>query len=338
MAENSSIEWCDHTFNGWIGCSRVGPGCDNCYAAVSTPVRVAGIKWGPGEDRVRTKPSNWAKPRQWERNAESFMAQHGRRQRVFCSSLADVFDNEVPTQWRTDLLRLILETPSLDWLLLTKRIGNARRMLDDAVTVDGRLMDASDRYRPLPNVWIGATVVNQDEADRDIPKLLEVPAAIRFLSIEPMLGAIDLSRFLWQCCGNYQDGAEHMGSREGPVCCGNPETKDLLHWIIVGGESGPKARPAHPNWFRSLRDQCAQAEVPYLFKQWGEWAPHRAGAGGDEGGDLRRGHVRYLEGDGRRPDGHFRKGDAAVARIGKKASGRLIDGIEHNGFPQSFHN
>jgi protein gp37 len=106
-----------------------------------------------------------------------------------------------------------------------------------------------------------------------------------------------------------------------------------IDWVIVGGESGPGARPMHPDWARSLRDQCQEAGVPFLFKQFGEWAPHRTVAGGDEGGDIRRGHVRYLQGDGREPDGHFRKGDAAVARVGKKAAGRLLDGREWNGYP-----
>jgi protein gp37 len=147
-----------------------------------------------------------------------------------------------------------------------------------------------------------------------------------------MLGPVNLYSRLWACCGNTVRGGESMGSYE-QVCCGSPESRDDLHWVIAGGESGPGARPAHPDWFRSLERQCRDAGVPFLFKQWGEWAPHAAGAGGDEGGDLRRGHVRYLQGDGREPDGHFRKGDAAVAHVGKKAAGRLLDGVTHDGFP-----
>lgn len=246
MAAESAIEWCDSTFNPWMGCTRVSPACDDCYAARSTPARTMGIQWGPGKQRRRTSASTWGLPKRWNDAHDEFYAAHGRRRRVFCASLADVFDNEVPAAWRVDLLRLIEATPNLDWLLLTKRVGNVERLLDEAA----RLMPEVMRW-PLPNVWLGATVVNQAEAERDVPKLLAVPARVRFLSIEPMLGPIDL-----------RDGLGLMG------CPGD------LDWIICGGESGPKARPMHPDWARSLRDQCLSAGVPFLFKQWGEWAEH----------------------------------------------------------------
>ncbi len=195
---------------------------------------------------------HWNEPLKWNARAE----REGRRMRVFCASMADVFDKDAPAGARARLLSLIADTPHLDWLLLTKRIGNATRMLQDACMHDGRLMDASDRYRPPPNVWLGATVVNQEEADRDIPKLLATPARVRFLSIEPMLGPIDL-RIGGMSMPDY---APHR-----PL----PQ----VSWVIAGGESGPYARPAHPDWFRSLRDRCAAAGVPFHFKQWGEWLP-----------------------------------------------------------------
>ena len=224
-----------------------------------------------------------------------------------------MFDNEVPHQWRFDLLNLIADTPQLDWLLLTKRIGNAQAMLDAFVESDGHKGERWDvGWR---NVWLGITICNQTEADRDIPKLLAVPAVVRFISVEPMLGQVDLGAFLWTCCGDMQPGNDHgLLGQESDHCCGRPNTRDALDWIICGGESGPNARPMHPDWARSLRDQCAAAGVPFHFKQWGEWEP---GCGPDGEGPTRH---RWL-------------GGAYSTKVGTKAAGRLLDGIEHNGFP-----
>lgn len=263
MAENSKIEWTDHTFNPWTGCTKVSPGCDHCYAE-GWAKRSGTVRWGAGEPRRRTTEANWRLPLKWNAQAE----REGRRFRVFCSSLADVFDNDAPEQWRADLFSLIAQTPQLDWLLLTKRIGNAAAMLD-RIAYLGTTDSVLERM-PLPNVWLGATVVNQEEADRDIPKLLQVPARVRFLSIEPMLGPIDLQRWLWECCGNMQPGNNHgLLGQEPDYCCGNPDPRDALNWVICGGESGPGARPAHPDWARSLRDQCAAAGVGFFMKQMG---------------------------------------------------------------------
>lgn len=268
MAETTGIEWCDSTFNPWMGCTKVSPACDDCYAARSTPARTLGIQWGPGQPRRRTSAANWELPLQWQRQAAEFMAQHGRRRRVFCASLADVFDNEVEEPWRLDLFWLIHKTPDLDWLLLTKRIGNAASMIRDAVV---QLDPAGEWPVPLPNVWIGATVVHQAEADRDVPKLLATPAAVRFLSIEPMLGPIDLTSIRQPLAGDsYTEG--NVLVRKDTLNLG--AARPSIDWVICGGESGPNARPMHPDWARSLRDQCAAAAVPFLFKQWGEWAEH----------------------------------------------------------------
>jgi protein gp37 len=240
MAETTAIEWCDSTFNPWIGCTRVSPACNHCYAAVSTPARSMRIEWGPHAPRHRTAASTWKQPVRWEREHEAFQAEHGRRRRVFCASLADVFDNEVPAEWRLDLFRMIRATPHLDWLLLTKRIGNAPIMLANV-----RLM--ADEYIdpfPWPNVRIGATMVNQEEWDRDSDKLLALGGST-FASLEPLLGPID------------------MRGR-------------LPGWVIVGGESGPKARPMHPDWARSLSEQCRAAGVPFFMKQMGGHPDKRA--------------------------------------------------------------
>lgn len=299
MTENTKIEWCDHTFNPWEGCTKVGPGCDNCYAETRNARFAGGIatNWGPGAPRRRTSAANWRKPLAWNAAHAEFFAQHGRRQRVFCASLADVFDNEVDSQWRRDLFDIIELTPNLDWLLLTKRIGNVVRMLP------------SHDWAGRGNVWLGATIVNQEEADRDIPKLLDVPARVRFLSMEPLLGPVNIERHLL----STYDKASHDSQMLPGLPC-----DDKLDWVIVGGESGPGARPMHLNWARSLRDQCAAAGVPFLFKQWGEWAPAC--------------YPLYID---RKP--HELKGLGGVhglmGRFGKKVAGRLLDGLTHDGFP-----
>ena len=283
MSENSKIEWTDHTFNPWEGCQKVGPGCDHCYAETRN-ARFAGgtaINWGPGAPRRRTSAANWQQPLRWDKNHEAFFAQHGRRQRVFCASLADVFDNAVDPQWRVDLLSLIDKTPNLDWLLLTKRIGNANAMLDKAeMGVCGKWTN----YGPRQNVWIGATIVNQEEADRDIPKLLAVPAVKRFLSMEPLLGPVNLNghtRLVAPGLSEGKDWLTGMTSQDSSIFGGsdspwqNRELYDFpqdycsphIDWVIVGGESGHSARPMHPAWVRSLRDQCRAAGVPFFLKQ-----------------------------------------------------------------------
>ncbi len=266
MADKTEIAWCDSTFNPWIGCTKVGPGCDNCYAEREFDHRHHRAKWGAGQERARTSAKNWNLPLRWNRQHDEFFAAHGRRRRVFCASLADVFDNEVPERWRMDLFSLIAQTPNLDWLILTKRIGNAERMMAEARQ---RALVGLGGQWPWENVWLGATVVNQAEADRDIPKLLDVPARVRWLSMEPLLGRVDLLRHLWKCCGNHipgHPGDGWMQPPDPPECCGDPEPSGL-NWIVVGGESGPKARPMHPGWARRLRDQCAAAGVPFFMKQ-----------------------------------------------------------------------
>lgn len=352
MSENSKIEWCDHTFNPWEGCQKVGPGCDHCYAEARN-ARFAGgtaVNWGPGAPRRRTSATNWRKPLAWNAAHEQFFAAHGRRQRVFCASLADVFDNAVNPMWRVDLFELINNTPNLDWLLLTKRIGNAREMISGAL---GSIM-RDEREWPWPNVWLGATIVNQAEADRDIPKLLATPARVRFLSMEPLLGPVDLRFHIYsEPTGNFRthDGKRQLELRR-PADGG-------LHWVIAGGESGHGARPMHPDWACSLRDQCAAAGVPFLFKQWGEWKPVSQM---DETRSLYRSNRIAREGEDQavidnlygstckvdqlclRVDGNHVPIDSPNAflagtspmhafRVGKRAAGRLLDGRTHDEFP-----
>ncbi|MES2351412.1 MAG: phage Gp37/Gp68 family protein [Pseudomonadota bacterium] len=295
MSENSGIEWTDHTFNPWEGCQKVGPGCDHCYAETRN-ARFAGgtaINWGPGAPRRRTSSKNWHKPVAWDAAHAEFFSQHGRRQRVFCASLADVFDNAVDIGWRANLLDLISKTRHLDWLILTKRIGNAQAMVP------------AGWFLQNPHVMLGATIVNQDEADRDIPKLLAVPVRRRFLSMEPLLGAVDLrlQRPATESDRQDMDGyCSHITTAAGAG----------IHWVIVGGESGTGARVMSPEWARDLRDQCKAAGVPFLFKQWGEWAPN------------------WYNDDA----GNKIPGSEWIEKQGKKVAGRKLDGVLHDGYPR----
>jgi len=277
MGEGTAIEWATHTFNPWIGCTKVSPACANCYAETYAH-RYGRAEWGKGNPRSLTSEANWRKPLAWNRKAE----RTGIRPRVFCASLGDVFDEEVPDEWRDRLFDdLIDQTPHLDWLLLTKRPEQMRRYLNG-------------RRAPRPNVWAGVTVEDQQRADERIPILLDTPAAKRFLSCEPLLGPIDFAKV---------PGFNRLGLS--------------LHgwWVIAGGESGAHARPSNPDWFRSLRNQCVNAGVPFLFKQWGEWAPY----------DPRRATVKDI---------HFFGNSKTYAyRVGKKRAGRFLDGVLHDGVP-----
>jgi protein gp37 len=218
MAEVSEISWTDATFNPWIGCTKVSPACDHCYAERDNSRRGWVPGWGPGIPRRRTK--TWGDPLKWNRKA----AESGRPLKVFCASLADVFDNEAPQAWRDDLWQLLRETPHLRWILLTKRIGNARKMLP--------------ADWPFPNAGLMATLANQEEWDRDWPKLEATPATWRGVSAEPLLGPIDIG-------------------------IARPD------WIITGGESGPTRRPLDMDAVRSLRDQCGRNGVTFHHKQNG---------------------------------------------------------------------
>ena len=226
MAENTKIEWATHSFNPWIGCTKISRACDHCYAESMTR------RWGHPElwegERRRTSEAYWKKPLGWNQRAAS----SGERPRVFCASLADVFDNQVPGEWRADLWKLVRATPNLDWLLLTKRPQNIEWMLPQGWYPDG-----------WPNVWLGATCEDQLEYDRRfVPHLARLPARVRFISYEPALGPLKLG--------------------DSPP-----------HWVIAGGESGPKARRTPEAWFRDMRDECQRKRVAFFQKQMTKKAP-----------------------------------------------------------------
>jgi protein gp37 len=366
MSDTTAISWCDATFNPWWGCQKVSPACDHCYAERDAnrfaPTRVL---WGVDSERRTFDAKHWQQPLRWAKRAfeqctdcgwrgyhtslrheggEHFCPACGSgnwrpaRLRVFCASMGDWLDLDAPLEEFIKLLELVRATPELDWLLLSKRVGNWGKRLNQALNASDSiglrewlaLWLSGDAPR---NVWLGATVINQEEADRDVPKLLAVPARVRFLSIEPMLGPVDLRFHIFsEPTGNWRtNGGKRQMELRRPADGG-------LHWVIAGGESGPHARPAHPAWLRSLRDQCAAAGVPFHFKQWGEHTPGELTPHPDYPGE---GSAWRLDQMGRRwhdPNESTRPRDewapVKFARPGKAAAGRLLDGVEHLAFPR----
>lgn len=319
MGETTGIQWTDHTFNPWVGCTRVSPGCQHCYAETMMDHRYGKVQWGPQGRRIRTSYDYWRQPAKWNRKAEA----DGVRRRVFVASLADVFENK-PDQraemdeWREALFHYPHLYDNLDWLFLTKRPENVMAMVCPIW---------HERGFPA-NVWIGASVENQEQADKRIPELMAIPAAVHFLSAEPLLGPIELPyRMEWMSNDDWAGNAPpHVTLGDGH------EPDSRIDWVIVGGESGHGARPMNPDWVRSLRDQCQVAGVPFHFKQWGEYgvgtiedAPHPYS-----------GQVANIPGYGSvglsRAAQVWPNGEAS-ARIGKKRAGRLLDGREWNEFP-----
>lgn len=286
---NTAIEWADDTVNFWWGCTQIGPGCDGCYAK-DMAERFKVVAWNGPPLR---KPNAFAELKRIGAQAR----REGRKRWVFVNSMSDFFDNKAPSAWRAEALNAIeREGDSIVALLLTKRVGNVNAMLGEV----GRAW--------LPeNVALGATLVNQQEVDRDWPKLMEaaVSGPRRFVSFEPLLSAIRL-----------------------------PEDAPRLGWAIVGGESGRHARPMNAEWVRDIRYQCRENSVPFLFKQWGEWIGGVVYSRGSS-----QGHALHEDGleHGGRPS-HWWSGDAASGvistRIGKAAAGRTLSGETCDGRPQ----
>lgn len=372
MGKDTGIQWTDHTFNPWWGCTRVSAGCANCYAA-SLDERFHGSRphWGRHEPRKFFGDKHWAQPIAWNKAAE----RDGVRRRVFCASMADVFEGRdtMPAEsWplvqeaRLRLFDVIRTTPHLDWQLLTKRPENilatiSRCAEESAVNGQHELAEwllAWYNGNPPANVWLGTSVEDQKTADTRVSQLLRVAAVVHFLSAEPLLAGVDLTQWMpaksqqhWtaRCrdCG-YVCDAEHVhqyscGDWDEVDCpkCGSDKTHEHLpgriKWVICGGESGRNARPMHPKWARSLRDQCQAAGVAYFFKQWGAWRPPV------EGEEYNTLHGRMAKPPAfvvsQNGTVHCTKGPAgegAVAMIGcTKAAGRMLDGREWNEFPET---
>lgn len=279
MAKHSKIEWTHHTFNPWWGCERVSPACKHCYA--ETWAHRLGLDlWSKNAPRRFPSDSYWRQPIAWDRDAGAARQRH----RVFCASMADVFekrsDLDAPRQ---RLWQLIFDTPNLDWLLLTKRPQHVAEMVPWG--------------KSWPrNVWLGTTVETQRWAEKRLPQLLANPARVLFLSCEPLLGPVDLAPWLRNL------GEAHR-----------------LGWVIAGGESGHHARPTNPAWLEGLKDQCEEGDIAFHFKQWGNWSPCSQV-------EASRRVIRTL----RYPSGEF----VDMVNVGKKASGRVLDGREWNGLPK----
>ena len=228
MAKNSRIEWTDHTFNPWWGCVKVSPACEHCYAETWAK-RLGKNIWGKRADRRFLSDNNWLQPLKWNADANA----KGQRARVFCASMADVFeDRRDLDDERQRLFKMISNTHSLDWLLLTKRTD----MIQTLAPWGASWPD---------NVWIGTTVEDQRRANERLPLLAKIPAVVRFISAEPLLGPLNLEPWL-----------------------------ENLDWVILGGESGAKSRPSNPKWFNDVVNQCVSAGVAVHFKQWGDWGPY----------------------------------------------------------------
>lgn len=329
MSSASNIEWTDATWNPIVGCSIVSPGCTNCYAMKLAGRRLRNTPKYSGLTKDSNAGPVWTgEVRLWEKALTDPL--HWRQPRkIFVNSEGDLFHESIPDEWIDRVFAVMALCPQHTFQVLTKRAERMRHYCWRLATSPWRGFDVVDQERkilggddayfrrqkktdgygtgfawPLPQVWLGVSCERQQEADERIPLLLQTPAAVRFISAEPLLGPINLNRI--QVAGHgWQDVLE--GWRH---CKDYPGRENVLDWVIVGGESGPAARPMSPDWARRLQKQCAAAGTPFFFKQWGEWV------------------VAYNRDKG----APFQAGD--FIRVGKKAAGRLLDGVEHNGFPE----
>ena len=360
MAVYTHIEWCHHTCSPWYGCTKVSPGCANCYAAAGSKRNPASFGvWGPNGKRRVLAEASWHKFRAWDRDARDA----GERRRVFPSWCDPFEDWDGPMvnsagerlwvayvgnqlRWvpgpdgddwnyeaqdvrpltmadvRARFFRTILATPHLDYLLLTKRPENIQRLWPFGPEFTG------PGEAEWPNLWLGASVEDQASADARLDHLIGIDARVRFVSYEPALGRVDFRRWIdrrWPAgeqpaCGHDASrSCSHIDSCFEAGQCDGP----FLDWIICGGESGPGARPMHPDYARSARDQCEAAGVPFLFKQWGDWAVRT-----QVHAERRLVGTPWQEG---MPDDLA--DEVAMYRVGKKAAGRLLDGVLHDEFP-----
>lgn len=338
MSDKTAIEWTDATWNPVHGCSKVSAGCTNCYAEkVSHRFGFTSKPWNAtyASENVKLHPERLDQPLRWKQP-----------RRIFVNSMSDLFHEQVPFDFIDQVFAVMALSPRHTFQILTKRPSRMLEYFDsyngyteklgcitpymeqygwqsreDLMTIGAPAGSSypNDTPWPLPNVWLGVSVENQQAADERIPFLLQTPAAVRFLSCEPLLGAVEISNFL--VCEQY--AGEWKEPRKGTVG-GKPyqvaRIRPRVDWVIAGGESGPNARPMHPDWARSLRDQCVDAGVPFFFKQFGEWAP----------GSNFVGHIH----SGKSHDfGQNLDDNNSVWRVGKKAAGRSLDGRTWDEFP-----
>lgn len=351
MADKTGIEWADATWNPVTGCAKVSQGCKHCYAEREWPRMTKLVPAYAGRDftDVRTHGDRLAQPIRW-----------AKRRMIFVNSMSDLFHSDVPDHFIDTVFAVMALCPQHTFQVLTKRSERMNAYLSklmlrsELVGIEAEAIGGIDRHAeglrqrwklPLPNVWLGVSVEDQATADERIPLLLQTPAAVRWISAEPLLGPVRLSPI----CDAGSRPHPRGGGITCPQCGGSRMNGGCLgiDWVVVGGESGPKARPMHPEWARSLRDQCAASGVPFLFKQWGEWAPRsecyhtltcgqaasdidpsatkwpriRLTAAGNNGRDL----ANACDGD-----------DCYMQKVGKKLAGRLLDGVLHDAYPTPF--
>ena len=317
MSDKTKIEWTDATWNPVTGCTKVSTGCDHCYAE-TIATRFAGTSAYPNGFQVTLRPERLDQPIRWKRP-----------RRIFVNSMSDLFHTDVPDDYIAKVFAVMAIASRHTFQVLTKRHGRMKALLnsrDFYATVRGHLrntygfseVDAfgTDLF-PLFNAWLGVSVEDQRTADLRIPALLDTPAAVRWLSCEPLLGRTWLTGLL----PSDSEVLSPLGSHRRPT----------IDWVVVGGESGPGARPMHPSWALSLRDQCVAAGVPFLFKQWGEWKPtERLGAGVLD--DPREAYAEVVD-DGKLQFIEWRR---IMCRVGKKAAGRELDGRTWDEYPVRY--
>jgi len=330
----TKIEWADRVWNPVTGCTKISPGCQNCYAERMSK-RLAGRCGYPKDDpfMVTLHPERLDEPLHWRKTS-----------RIFVCSMADLFHDDVPTKFIIDCLSIMAEAYQHTFMILTKRPERMREILthetiaNDVWLQTSRGVNAEPSPWPLPNVWLGVTAENQEQANKRIPVLLQIPAAVRFVSVEPMLGPVDLRNLKYD--GDILDAmaGEYLSTDGSEAYV--PWNK--LDWVICGGESGPRARPMHRDWVRSLRDQCQAAETSFFFKQWGEWSPAEIEddsymLGGRAINDPRGGRMSVAKFPlHTRNNRYWRLDENHLAvKVGKKIAGRLLDGREWNEFPEA---
>lgn len=324
MGDKTGIEWADATWNPVTGCDKVSPGCDRCYAETFAE-RWRGTKghyFETGFD-LQLRPDKLDLPLRWTKP-----------RRIFVNSMSDLFHDKVSDAYIAEVFAVMAcnfcwDRPTHTFQLLTKRHARMRALLSSdefrarVAHIAAGMSENGDNvhdaiyfhYWPLPNVWLGVSAEDQKRADLRIPALLDTPAAVRFVSAEPLLGPI----FLPQSLGKWAPDWSHPAWHEVRTPPRNPYTvkqldaREVLHWVIIGGESGPGARPMHPDWARSMRDQCVAAGVPFLFKQWGEWAPV---ATADDQTVMTESYE-------------------PMRRVGKKRAGRELDGCTWDQYPEA---
>jgi protein gp37 len=327
MSDKTGIEWCDATWNPVTGCTKVSEGCRNCYALTfaerwrGTP----GHYFETGFD-LTLRPDKLDQPLKWKKP-----------RKIFVNSMSDLFHKEVPNDFIAKVFDVMTKAEHHIFMVLTKRPERMKEFMEWYFETNKDPFDENDKPYIAPNIWLGVSVENQQAADERIPSLLQTPAAVRFLSCEPLLGEVDLeypesSNKAQYCCSGHMCG-----------CQGKPINPPLVYgidWIIAGGESGHRARPMHPEWARSLRDQCQAAGVSFFFKQWGEWGDftNTVCKGGSEdkiftsdGEVLGVGFPKY---GGSVSNNWEENGGAWMSKVGKRAAGRLLDGREWNEFPE----